>query len=188
MALFEQQVDSLVDYLERISPRDRMMLGVIVAGVSVLVLFLGSMFINGRQRSMEDANDQVRKKLVQIKQMQGKFEQARRQVQDLKRKLNQNRVNLMPFLDKLSQKYSISISSMNPETVEVVGKNTTGIKEEAVRIQLQAVPLASLAKFLDAIENSGKVVKVRKLKLKPNFSDSAKPDVDAVISTYVLDS
>ena len=190
MALFESQVERMTDYLERLSSRDRVLLVVVIVGVVLLVGFLFSVLVGGKRRSLEANNRDLAKKLGQIMQMQGQFEQARRKVRALERQIKRNgNVQLVPFLDRLSKKNNLNITSMNPAVIEEGAKKADSrIRERAVKIRIQAAPLHNLAKFLQDIERSGKVVKVRSLRLTPNFSERTKPDIQAVIATYSLES
>ncbi len=187
MALFEEKIDAATDYIERLSPRDRMLLLVVVGGVFLLFAFFFSLYVGGKERAMVSTNRDLELKLRKMLQIKGEFEDARRKVRALEQRLKTTgSVNLIPFLDRISRKFNINITSMNPVVDEIAPRKNSRIKASSVRIQIQAVELANLARFLDAIENSGKVVKVVELQLRPNFSDPSKPDVKAVISTYIL--
>jgi hypothetical protein len=87
-------------------------------------------------------------------------------------------------LDQLSQKNGINISSMTPVTGDTASDGR--LRERSVRLSITAAELGALVRFLDGIENSGKVVKVRQLEMRPNFSNPATPDFTATISTYEL--
>ena len=188
MALFEEKIDSATDYLERLSPRDRMLLLIIGVGVLIMVSFFFSIYVGSKERSMLSNNRDLELKLRKMLTIQGEFEYARRKVRELEQRLKTTgSVNLIPFLDQISRKFSINITSMNPVSNDMSPtRKNSRITASSVRIQIQAVELANLARFLDAVENSGKIVKVVEIQLRPNFSTPSKPDVKAVISTYIL--
>ncbi|MCB9638037.1 MAG: hypothetical protein H6727_03920 [Myxococcales bacterium] len=188
MAFFEEKIDQVTAYLEQQSPRDRMLALVAGIGGLLLALYVGNMVVGGSFSRQEGNNRDLAKQLAQISQLQGRFEAARRKVERLERRIKQaGRLNLLTFLDKLSQKHNINISSMTPVSDALGSDNRKKrLRERSVRVSISAADLGSLARFLDAIENSGKIVKVRQLKMSPNFSDPAKPDFNATISTYDL--
>lgn len=188
MALFEDKIEQATDYLERLPPRDRMLLTVIVIGVSIFVGYIGYLVVGGRLYRAEGSNKQLTKNLKTILKLEGQFKSARRRVKALERQIKDNPVNLLDFLDKLGQKVQIKIDSMTSvPTLAGVNRKRSKIKEKSVRIEMRAVALGTLAKFLDRVENTGfKLVKVRGIRLKPNFSTPSKPDIITRISAYEI--
>lgn len=185
MALFSEPIERLTDALEQMAPRDRSLVLLLSAAVILFVSYFGSTYISRRVRQAEEENRDLIKKLEQIAQLEAQFNQARQKVLQLENQIEKNPVSLVPFLDQLSQKHKVTIDSMTPITAEGDQKEAR-LRERAVRISMSAVPLASLAQFFDGIENSGKIVKVRQMTIKPNFTDPTKPDVDAVVASYEI--
>ncbi|GEM_PF-2130132 len=188
MAFFEEKVDQVTAYLEQQSPRDRVLALVIGVVGLLLLLYIGDLVIGGSFKSREGNNQELVKQLAQIAQLQSRFEVAKRKVERLEQRIKQaGRLNLITFLDQLSQKHSINISSMNPVSDAISATpNPSRLRERSVRISITAADLGALARFLDGIENSGQIVKVRELRMSPNFSEPAKPDFNAKVSTYDL--
>ena len=187
MALFEERIDAATDYLERLSPRDRMLMMVIVVGVLVFVTFIGNFIVTSKLRSAIDERESLTNVLKGIQQNMRQFDYARQKNLRLEKQIRENgNVQLFSYLERKGKDYQIKIASMREVSPPTRPKKKTKIKEKAVRIELQQVGLANLAKFLDSIENSGKIVKVRQLELKPNFKTPGTPDVVALISTYVI--
>ena len=97
------------------------------------------------------------------------------------------RGDLISFLDERQNKFQVKILDMNPVTSERTGNKTNAIKENAMRISVQEVPVGNLARFLDSIENSGSIVKVQRIRIKPNFSKPTHLDGVIQISTFVIE-
>lgn len=187
MALFEQQMEQVTNQLESMSSRDRMLVLVILIAGLALVGFLFNFFVGQSVRARKDTNLDLKSKLEKIMALEGQFQQARRKVLLLENRLKRQSIRLTTFLGKQSKKFGINIDSINPVLIEGVDKKKNSrIVPEAVRISIQGADLASLARFLDAVENSGKTVKIRQLKLNPNFTTPSKPDVTAQVVTYKL--
>ena len=188
MALLQESIDKTVDQLEQLTSRERML--VLVGSVAGLLLigYIFSLWFNSSLNEIESNNQALERKLEEISRNQTKFDRAKQKVQRIKRRIANNRVDLSTFVSQQSQKFAISIESMNfinPRS-EGAEKRDKDVLEKSVRIEMKATPLANLAKFLDSLENSGKIVKVRQLRMNPNFSNPEKIDVTATISTYSL--
>ncbi len=185
MEFIQNQIDRLVDQLERLSPRERLLIvSAAVAGIA-MVFYLTSLFIGSALNSLREENRTLVAKLEEIYRLEPIYRQAKAKIEAVKSRLANNRVDLVRFLSDLSNRYNLLIQSMTPEREESKDLDQS-VKEESVRIEMQAVPIGELAKFLDAIENSGKIVKVRRLKLRPNFTQPDKLDVMATISSFTL--
>jgi hypothetical protein len=187
MALFEQQMEQITNQLESMSNRDRMLVVIIAVAGLALVAFLFNFLVGQSVRSRMDTNLELKRKLDKIMALEGQFQQARRKVLLLENRLKRQSIQLTTFLGQQSAKFGIRIDSINPVLIDGIDSKTKSrIKPQAVRISIQGADLASLARFLDALENSGKTVKIRQLKLNPNFTTPSKPDVTAQVVTYKL--
>lgn len=186
MAFLQNQIDTAIDRLEQLTARERML--VLVGSVAGILLmgYIISLWVNSNIESIEGTNQAMERKLETISRIQGQYEQAQNKVRQIKRKIANNRVDLVRFVSAQSQTFSLNIDSMNFISAQEGRNKNKEVAERAVRVELKKAPLANLAKFLDAIENSGKIVKVRKLRMRPNFSEPDKLDVTATIATYSL--
>jgi type II secretory pathway component PulM len=188
MALFQDQIDRLTDQLERLSPRDRMLVFIMFVAGLLLITYLTSLLIGQSIETADANNRELEIRLEDINQIQGQFEQARQKVREIEQRIASNNVELVRFLGDLSSQHKIDIHSMSPATVEsrTPQKQQSKVREESVQIEMRGATLATLARFLDAIENSGHIIKVRRLRLTPNFNKPENVDVTATISTYGL--
>ncbi len=186
MAFLQNQIDTAVDRLEQLTSRERML--VLVGSVAGILLlgYIVSLWVNSSLTGIEGSNQVMERRLETISQIQGQYEQAQNKVRQIKRKIANNRVDLVRFVSAQSQTFSLNIDSMNFINDQSSSKKNKDVAERAVRIELKKAPLANLAKFLDALENSGKIVKVRKLRMRPNFAEPDKIDVSATVATYTL--
>ena len=185
MEFVQSQIDRLVDQLERLSPRERLLIVTTAVSVAAVIFYLLSLFIGSSLDSLRVENRSLASKLEEIYRLEPLYRQARAKIEEVKARLANNRVDLVRFLSDLSNRFNLLIQSMTPEKEESKDLDSS-VREESVRIEMQAIPIGELAKFLDAIENSGKIVKVRRLKLRPNFTQPDKLDVIATISSFTL--
>lgn len=187
MAFIQEQIDALIDRLEQLTSRERTL--VLIGSFAGLILFVYilSLWIGGNLDSMDARNISLEQRLEEINRIQGQYDQAQNRVRELKRRIANNSVDLVRFVSTKGQEFSVTIDSMNFITPEESGSSKNKeVDEKSVRIEIKKVPLANLAKFLDALENSGSIVKVRRLRMAPNFSAPEQIDVSATISTYSL--
>ena len=185
MALFEEQFEGVTEYLERLAPRERT---VLLAGVGAGVALLGFLlylWIGGSlDNRLADNTDRTRK-LEKILQLEGEFDRARKKVAQIERRVASNRVNLISFLDQVSRSTGVSISQMDPAP-EATSRRGSRVKEETVRVNIAKVKVGPLARFMDRIENSGRLVKIRRLIVKPTFANRTVLEVSLHVSTYRL--
>lgn len=187
MALFQEQTDKLMDQLEQLSGRERMLVGVGGFAAVVLFGFILSFFLNSSLRSQESNNRDLEIKLERILQKQSEYVAARKKVKELENRIQTRGVrSLIPYLDRASRAYQLRITSMNPIVLERAGKRNSRVIEKSVRIELNKADLGAIARFFQKVERSGRVVKVRRLTMRPNFVDSKRVNVVAIVSSYIL--
>jgi hypothetical protein len=188
MALFQNQIDKSIEQLENLSGRERMLVG--VGGLSAIVLigFLVFLMLNSSLKNQEANNRDLEIKLERILQKQGEYLAARRKVKQIEQRIRTKGVrSLIPYLDRKSRKFNLRISSMRPiQSESTTGKKQNNVKENPVRIELNKADLSAVARFFQAVERSGRVVKIRKLLMRPNFADPKKVNVVAEVSSFIL--
>lgn len=187
MALFQNQIDKVVDQLETISARERMLL--LVGGLAALLLggFLVSLLISSSLQQQESTNREMELNLEKILRKQGEYFAARKKVKQMEARIRTKGVTrLIPYLDSASKRFQLRIESMRNVSLDVREGKKKRVKELSVRVELLKADLGAVARFFESVERSGRVVKVRQLRMRPNFSDSKKVDVVAVVSSFVM--
>ena len=145
---------------------------------------LRSSFLPGQEVWLT-IDSRLQRELEKILQLEGEFDRARKKVAQIERRVASNRVNLISFLDQVSRSTGVSISQMDPAP-EATSRRGSRVKEETVRVNIAKVKVGPLARFMDRIENSGRLVKIRRLIVKPTFANRTVLEVSLHVSTYRL--
>ncbi len=161
-----------------LSRRDRLALAV---GAGALLLFLIFQFVlfpllDKRQR-LEKGIVAREKALVEMRQMQERYQRLDRQNSSLGRQLARRDKNfsLFSFLEKMATATGVKqqIAYMKPSSVQ--GDGT--VRQTTVEMKFKAVSLKQLVAFLERIEAPEQLVAVKRISIKENTKEKATLDV-----------
>jgi general secretion pathway protein M len=171
--------------IERLTPREKVALG--VAGAVVILTILIAGIILPYRTALERLDQRIVSR-------QGQLLEARTLVQRIK--AMQGAAAAMQR--KLSAAPSIPLVAMLEGLVaEIAGKEKllgirpqpvtapAGFRQEKVEMQLERVRLEQLVQLLHAIDSAKSVMQSDSLKMRPRFEDPALLDVTLVVSSFV---
>lgn len=180
MNRLQELLSEVEAYLQKVSPRDRVLLGVTTALVVLFVVGLSgygfSQAVHRHEVTIE-AKTKSLKEIIQLAATYGERVRARQQLdQRLKAK-----VALFTFIDDVSKKKHIEIGGLQDRG------STTGqdkITESTVELDLNKVTLDKLTEFLNAIEHDPHLIKVKKMRLRARIDDPNSVDVSMTVAAY----
>jgi hypothetical protein len=154
-----------------ISDRDRRILilgaGALVA--FVLYLVIDSVLEGYRQMDLEIASKNEER--VMVSRLRDQYLQTHTELQTVKARLDAQQENFSPlsFVEDLARKENIRdrIGAVKPKTVPL-GEH---YEERMLEIQMDDITLPKLVEFIHKMENAGHVLKVKRLRIRPNFND-----------------
>lgn len=178
-------IDDINAGLDRLSERDRTLLGVMAAALGCFLIFVVALNVS---RNLSKRSERIALKQGQLHdaaQLTSGYRLAQAQRTDLEKKLKEHGVkNLFSYLEDLGKKGGLEIGGMTDKGSSAAGKDTT-IQQASVEVTLTKVELLKLTKFLNDVENNPGVVKVTKLQVRPRDDE---PVLDAwfTVTTYYL--
>jgi general secretion pathway protein M len=169
-------------YFQQLTRRERIL--VVLAAASVVV-FVGSITLATVSRSIDRTELAIADRLQALQQV-GVYAQGyaanERSRRELEARLSGPPVRLMSHLQELADRHGVAIRSMNER-----GDQTTGqVKETLVELDIGEVPIEKVTAFVNDVEASPKIVKVRKLRLHKNSGDTKALVVKLTVATYQL--
>jgi general secretion pathway protein M len=171
--------------IERLTPREKVALG--VAGAAVLLTILVAGIILPYRTALERLDQRIASR-------QGQLLEARTLLQRIK--AMQGEVAVMQR--KLSAAPAAPlVATLEGLVAEIAGKEKllgirpqpvtapSGFRQEKVEMQLERVRLEQLVQLLHAIDSAKSVMQSDSLKMRPRFEDPALLDVTLVVSSFV---
>ena len=170
-------------FYSQLSKRERTLVGLML-GTALLLIVSATISvtrstIDRRQMSIEEKEGQL-KLVAAYAQGYNENDRARR---DLETRLAGPPLRLMTHMQELADRHGLTISSMNDR-----GEITTDqVKESLVELQIAAAPIEKLTPMLNEIEKNGRIVKVRKLRLRRVSGVDKAVSVTMTVATYSLE-
>lgn len=171
-------VDKFRDKWETITPRERRMVVVLGVSIVVIVILYVSLAIRDGLDALEERNAKARRALVTLTAMRA---QAKHDNPDDPAKLiGAEPIGLETYVFEAGKKAGVTVPEVNKRTPVPRGKYTA----HSVSVQLRSLTLSQAKDFLEAVENTSRIVIVSSLDLRRNFQDKEKLDLNCEIVTW----
>lgn len=175
-------IKKIGDALERMSQRERMMIGLLGLTIAVLMLLGGWFFVHRGLSGLSERNDAMRQALRDIERKRGAYLQARAKLAALEARIGSTPLPLAGFLEQAAKDTGIDIRETNPRAPETLGKKYV---QQSMDVRLSKVPLEPLLKFMRRLEQSPtNLVLVTQLFIRARDDKHVDFDVDMTVSTY----
>lgn len=182
MERIQELIADISRYFSQLTKRERILVAVAAAG---MVLFVGSIVYSSVSRRISRHEMSIEEKLLAFEQVAvyaQTFTESERERKELERRLSGEPIRLLSFMQKLAEKHGLSIGSMSER-----GENTVDqVKESLIELQIAAAPIDKLTKMLDEIEREPRILKVRKLRLRPVTGSETDMNVTLTVGAYQL--
>ena len=181
--------------LDRLSGREKVMVGVMGASVLVFLLFVGVLLIGGRLAEQEERIESAKASLDQLMARKDEYlaERARSAGADESR-IEGNDLNLTTFADKHAKTVGIQFDDYNDSKRPLfLKKRPPGgrvdekpdLIEEHLEVTFKRVSLEAVTAFLDNVDNEERrPLAVKKLNLKTLWSDRTKLSGSITLATW----
>lgn len=160
---------------------------VLLALAVFIVLALVFWGVDSVYQSYDDLRGKIQRQkeeLKKISRLQEQYRQTHGELEKIKSKLDQMKkgFSLLSFIEDLANKENIreNIGSVKPKTIPM-GEN---YEEKQVEIQMDDITLPKLVDFIYKIENSGHLLRVKRLRLKTRYDNRNLLHVTMQVATY----
>lgn len=177
--------DELVAWLGKLSPRERLAVGGAAVAVFLFVATLASANIASGISSREKDIEAKTRLLSNVSKLAEGFRQRQTERQALEARLKGPPVQLISYISQAGNQLKIEVGDLRPTNAQ---SDLEGLKEDVVEVNLAKVELATLSKFLQALERGQGVVRVRKLRINTRNDDPRQVDATFTVSAFGLKS
>lgn len=181
MKWFETKLKALRDWFERLSSRERAMVGALaVTFVSLVTLVIGYLISDGLS-TLAERNAEMRQALRDLDTQRDSYLRAKAKYSQLESRLHGSAPALSGYLEQAAKEAGIQIPESNDRPTVPSGKNYV---EHSVDLRLRAVTLDALAKFMKRIETGPNLVVVSALNVRTRDDHHKELDVEMTVATY----
>ncbi len=173
-------IDAAKDKWERLTQRERTMVGLLGITACVMVSMVGSFVIWNGLATLEEQTSDMQTALDDIKVKREVYLRDKEKARLLKARLGQP-VKLQGYLEDAAKATSVQIRESNEAPPRLVG---TQYEERSVDIQLRPLTIDMLANFLKRIETGSSMVIVTNLLIRTRDDKHKDLDVQMTAVTY----
>jgi type II secretory pathway component PulM len=182
---FNDRLQALRDKWERLSQRERTMVGAMgVTFVLMVTLIVGFLITDGLA-SMEERNGDMRQALRDLDTQRDAYLRNKAKTSQLETRLGSQPVQLQGYLEAAAKESGVEIQEQTARPAAAAGKKFI---ERTVDLHLRAVTLEQLTHFMKAIETGRSLVVVTQLEVHTRDDKHEQLDVEMSASTYEHDT
>jgi general secretion pathway protein M len=164
-----------------LNPREQRMASIAVLVIGVMVLLAIPIGLQTLVSSRRTENDELRTALASVNNARGQIRERQERKSSIAQRYGKKAPQLAGFLEQSAsaQKLQVTVSVDRPDVPhgkKYVERNTV--------IHLKKSGMASIAKFLEAIEKSGYPVSVSRLNIRKRAGEPDSYDVEVGVSAY----
>lgn len=167
-----------------LSQRDQRVLIAAGAFLLLVILYLGVDSVLQGYDKLEGKIATKREEVEKITRLREQYMEAHKQLTDIKEKLDQMEkgFSVLSFIEDLANKENIreNVGSMKPKKIPL----NDSYDENIVELKIDNVSLSELVDFVYKIENSGHLLKVKRLLIKTRYDNHDLLNVTLQVTTY----
>jgi type II secretory pathway component PulM len=176
---------ALRDKWERLSQRERTMVGAMGVTFVVMVTLIVGFLITDGLSSMEERNSDMRQALRDLDTQRDSYLRLKAKTAQMETRLGSQPVQLQGYVENAAKDAGVEISDSTDRPAAAAGKKFI---ERTVDLHLKPVTLDQLTKFMKAIETGRSLVVVTSLTVRTRDDKHQQLDVDMSVSTYERDT
>jgi hypothetical protein len=165
----------------RMAPRERRLVGGLVAAVVVFAVLVTGFLTFESLSDIAQANEDTREALAAIAQHRDEYLEAKERMQSQESRIGNETPQLAADLEAAAHEVGIVIPETTDEPVQAAGRRYSEYK---VDVKLRQVDLQALTNFLNKVETGRRLIVVTSLNIRRSFSDQAKMDVDLTATAW----
>ncbi len=192
-------MDSAAAAIDRLSFREKIMVGGMVVAILIFILFIGFFQVMSTLSQMEEENNSNRQALQTLMKNKDAFLAQKTESGQSMEQVENNQLRLTPFVEEMAKRVGITVENYDerrtPIMLQGAGNNKGGrqgnnpenkpdMVEESLTVTFRKVTLTQLTGFLDLIDSSHDLAVIKKLSLRTQWSNKSLIDVTMTVSTY----
>ena len=178
---FNDRIQTLRDKWERLSQRERTMVGAMGVTFVIMVTLIVGFLITDGLSSMEERNSDMRQALRDLDTQRDKYLVMKAKVAQMETRLGTTPVQLQGYVENAAKEAGVEISDSSDRPAAAAGKKFI---ERSVDLHLKPVTLDQVTRFMKAIETGRSLVVVKELTVRTRDDKHEQLDVDMTVSTY----
>jgi type II secretory pathway component PulM len=182
---FNDRIQTLRDKWERLSQRERTMVGAMGVTFVIMVTLIVGFLITDGLSSMEERNSDMRQALRDLDTQRDKYLVMKAKVAQMETRLGTTPVQLQGYVENAAKEAGVEISDSSDRPAAAAGKKFI---ERSVDLHLKPATLDQITKFMKAIETGRSLVVVKELSVRTRDDKHQQLDVDMVVSTFERDT
>jgi hypothetical protein len=185
MEALSKKIEDILAALDRLSRREKFMVGGLALCFVVFVVVLVSLWVSSSLGAMERRIADKTGSLQAIIDMRQEYEEAKRQEKQITDMIKRGRnIDLVTTLGNLERQLGINIEDLQTRTPGVNPEK--GIEEAKVEVNIPHITIDRLVELLEHVERKSKTIAVRVLRVRNNFRDPTQLDVSMTVSNFQL--
>lgn len=178
---FNDRMQELRDKWERLSQRERTMVGAMGVTFIIMVTLIVGFLITDGLSTMEEHNADMRQALRDLDTQRDKYIQMRAKTAQMETRLGSQPVQLQGYVESAAKEAGVEISDSTDRPAAAAGKKFI---ERTVDLHLKPMTIDQLTRFMKAIETGRSLVVVKELTVRTRDDKHEQLDIDMTVSTY----
>ncbi|MDB4970129.1 MAG: hypothetical protein JWN44_5818 [Myxococcales bacterium] len=178
---FKDRMQALRDKWERLSQRERTMVGAMGVTFVIMVTLIVGFLITDGLSSMDERNAQMRQALRDLDTQRDNYLRMKAKAAQLETRLGSQPVQMQAYLETAAKEGGVEIVESKEQPSAPAGKKFV---ERTVELRLRAVTLDQLSKFMRAIETGKSLVVVTAVNVRTRDDKHEQLDVEMSVTTY----
>jgi hypothetical protein len=185
MQALSKKIEDLLAALDRLSRREKIMVGGLALCFVVFLVTLVSFWVSSSLGAMERRIKDKTARLQTVIDYRQQYEEAKRRDEQVKKLIQRGRgIDLVVTLTNLEKQLGVNIEDLQTRTP---GINTEkGIEEVKVEVNIPHITIDRLVELLEEVERKSRTIAVRVLRVRNNFRDPTQLDVNMTVSNFQL--
>ena len=185
MEAFSKKIEDLLAALDRLSRREKFMVGGMALCFVVFVVALVFFWVSSSLGAMERRITNKTTRLQTVIDMRKQYEEAKRREGEVKRLIQRGRnIDLVATLTNLEKQLGVNIEDLQTRTPGV--NPDKGVEEIKVEVNIPHITIDRLVELLEEVERKSRTIAVRILHVRNNFRDPTQLDVNLTVSNFQL--
>lgn len=172
---------TFAERLDKLEPRERRLLGVLMGLVAVLLVLAVPLYAWSAVHDARDNNEQIRDLIGDIYKARMSVGELRAKQEALLARYSKPAPPLAGFIEDAAKQNSITIADSQDKPEVPHGKRYT---ERITVVKLHKVGMLNLVKLLEKIEQSGYPVAISRLSIRPRSGEPDSYEVELGVSAY----
>ncbi len=167
-----------------LSQREQRVLIGLGAFIVLMILYFSVDSVVQKYDKLESKIAKKREEVENLTRLREQYMEAHKQLADIKAKLDkmEKGFSVLSFIEDLANKQNIreNIGSVKPKKIPL----NDDYDESIVELKMDNVSLSELVDFIYKIENSGHLLKVKRLRIKTRYDNRDLLNVTMQVTTY----